>query len=52
MTRWQKAVNAAGKAVGTRMQRKMFDDASHVSVMDRAGWDAAAFEIVAKWVAG
>ncbi len=44
-------VNASGKAVGAGVQRKMFDDASHVSVLDRAGWDAAAFEIAARWVA-
>jgi len=35
-------VDAAGRAFGASVDRKMFDDARHVSVLDRPAWDAAA----------
>ena len=37
-------VNALGNTLGAGVERKMFDDAPHVSVMDRASWNASALE--------
>lgn len=36
-------VSASGHAIGAGVERKMFDDAPHVAVLDRAAWDADTF---------
>ncbi len=37
------SVDAAGRTIPDSVERKIFEDASHVSVRDRAGWDAETF---------
>jgi dienelactone hydrolase len=36
-------VNAAGRMLGPTVERKMYEGADHVVVLDRAAWDATAF---------
>jgi hypothetical protein len=40
------SLNAAGRALGVSMERKMFEEAAHVAILDRARWDAAAFSSI------
>jgi dienelactone hydrolase len=37
------SINAAGRVLGASVERKMFEDAQHVSVRDRGGWEAGVF---------
>jgi hypothetical protein len=40
------SVSASGRILSPTVERKLYEDAAHVSVLDQAGWDVAAFSSI------